>query len=366
MKFVHCADVHIGSPFSSEGLEESKLRRKSLCDAFSALIRETKSYKADILLIAGDLFENSYVSAEEIRFVIDELASLAPCRVFISPGNHDPYCDLSPYKTAVFPDNVHIFSRESISCVVLEELGACVYGYAFCSAQSTLKPLAGFSHDAGSMVGILVAHAETVAGSKYASITREEIQASRLDYIALGHIHDNDILHTEGKTSYMFSGCLEGRSFKECERKGAVFGEISNGEIYCEKRILSGRYYKILQLDCTGKNSVAELTEYIAGECAEFDSDCALRLVLNGNIDSSLDINEEDLRVALPKPFLLEVVNNTRPTFDFAVLESDRGIKGAFFEKLKPMLYSDDEREKRVAELALKYTLMAFDASKKR
>lgn len=45
----------------------------------------------DIMFIAGDLFEDEYVTKDTMLLIANELESLGKCRVFITPGNHDPY-----------------------------------------------------------------------------------------------------------------------------------------------------------------------------------------------------------------------------------------------------------------------------------
>jgi hypothetical protein len=54
------------------------------------------------------------------------------------------------------------------------------------------------------------------------------------------------------------------------------------------------------------------------------------------------------------------VENCTLPLLDFGELENDISIKGAVFRELLPRLESDDENERKIASMALKYALAAL------
>ena len=54
-----------------------------------------------------------------------------------------------------------------------------------------------------------------------------QLERSNLDYVALGHVHSFDGIHTVGKTTYAYSGIVEGRGFDECGEKGFIKGVIS-------------------------------------------------------------------------------------------------------------------------------------------
>ena len=62
------ADVHFDTPFSARFDErQARMRRNEMKNEFSALIRHAAA--ADLLLIAGDLFDSSYVREETLAFV---------------------------------------------------------------------------------------------------------------------------------------------------------------------------------------------------------------------------------------------------------------------------------------------------------
>ena len=61
--------------------------------------------------------------------------------------------------------------------------------------------------------------------SGYGPISPGDIAASRLDYLALGHIHQASGLQREGSTYWAYPGCPEGRGFDELREKKALYVE---------------------------------------------------------------------------------------------------------------------------------------------
>jgi len=86
VKIIHCADVHLDSPFVLNDLRDAELRRMELQSTFSSLIMYAKNYGARLFLISGDLFDDAYVSKNTANFILKEMASYPDCHFFIAPG----------------------------------------------------------------------------------------------------------------------------------------------------------------------------------------------------------------------------------------------------------------------------------------
>ena len=107
VRIVHTADLHLGSNYSSTP-EIAQERKQEQLENLSEIIGICKDRDADILLIAGDLFESVRVDAQMLAQVQDMLEE-SGVDVFISPGNHDPVVPDSCYNDPDWPLNVHIF-----------------------------------------------------------------------------------------------------------------------------------------------------------------------------------------------------------------------------------------------------------------
>ena len=155
LKILHCADIHLDSPFHSKTPEQSSLMRRELKKSFLSLINTVKSESIDVVMMAGDVFDTPYVSSETVRF-FKEAVSETPNTVFvISPGNHDPYCDGGVY-TGAFPSNVRIFTENQLSYTDIEGTDLRIYGYAFIGTNTLENcPFIGFRPEDESKINIL-------------------------------------------------------------------------------------------------------------------------------------------------------------------------------------------------------------------
>ena len=118
MKFVHIADLHMDSPFafldSKTGLGD--VRRLEQRQALKKVVQYVKENNIEYLFISGDLYEQEYIKESTIKYIDDQFRIIPDTKIFISPGNHDPYLNNSYYNTYSWSDNVHIFSRRF--CIV--------------------------------------------------------------------------------------------------------------------------------------------------------------------------------------------------------------------------------------------------------
>ena len=70
MKFVHCADVHIGMEFALNRIK-SKQRKVEILQSFLRIIEYCRDEAVDILLIAGDLFDSENVEDSVVKQIKD-------------------------------------------------------------------------------------------------------------------------------------------------------------------------------------------------------------------------------------------------------------------------------------------------------
>lgn len=125
----------------------------------------------------------------------------------------------------VFPDNVHVFTEESLDSISFDELNTVVYGYAFTSPNMTAAPFDSCRVEDPSKINILLAHCDMLqSSSDDCPVTKNQIESFGCDYAALGHIHNAPEVGKDNR--YAYCGCLEGRAFDELGPKGAVMVEI--------------------------------------------------------------------------------------------------------------------------------------------
>ncbi len=217
IKILHSADWHLDSPMLRHTPEQAKRLRQSLQSIPMLLAEACKNEKCDLVLLSGDLFDGDY-AADTLAIVKKALETMA-VPVFISPGNHDYVGEESPWLRETWPDNVHIFTHPAMEAVDVPELDCCVYGAGFIG-ENCMGLLQDFTphHTERYAVGVL--HGDpTQTDSPYCPITRQQVAASGLDYLALGHIHKGGFFRG-GKTLCAWPGCPMGRGYDEVGEKG--------------------------------------------------------------------------------------------------------------------------------------------------
>ena len=188
MKILHSADWHLCSPLQGRTPEQTQRLRRALLQIPGKVAALCRQEQCDLMLLSGDLFDGPH-DADSVRILKDALEEAA-VPVFITPGNHDFAAANSLWLTESWPKNVHIFSGEALTAVELPEHDCVVYGAAFTSPERSDEALAGFAASEDGRLHLLCLHGEVnVPDSRYGPITREQIAVSRLDYLALGHIH---------------------------------------------------------------------------------------------------------------------------------------------------------------------------------
>ena len=113
VKIVHTADLHFDTPFNEVDEKQRLINKEELKEVFKNIINFCKEKYVDILLLAGDIFDNLTLSRETIYFIENVFNDIKETRVFISPGNDDPYDNNSFYKRVV----VFIYASTNKFCI---------------------------------------------------------------------------------------------------------------------------------------------------------------------------------------------------------------------------------------------------------
>ncbi len=357
IKFLHASDFHLDSPFAGLTDEQARLRRRESRRTLERLTNYVNQNGVQIVLLAGDLFDGATTYRETIETLIGALGGIQ-ARVFIAPGNHDFYAARSPYATLSWPENVHIFRTREIERVELPELSCAVYGAAFTDAYQETGLLAGFAAPDDGLTHLMVLHGDlNAAEAKYDPVTREQIAASNLDYLALGHTHRFDGVQRAGRTAYAYSGCVEGRGFDECGDKGFLVGEAEPGKVDITFIPFAKRRYRVLTADVTG-TTPDEALQKAMPETAASD---ICRVIFTGETDErGVDIKSICERFA-PEFCHLEARDETRIRQDVWARAQEDSLRGLFLRELRGQYDAADEAQRRRIERAARFGLAALD-----
>ena len=355
LRFLHAADFHLDSPFVALGGQKAALRRQEQRKQLRELAELAQG--TDLVLLAGDLLD-SIRAYGETREALQEFFRCLPMPVFIAPGNHDAYIPQSPYTRMELPENVHIFTQTMPERVFLPELGCTVWGAAFRSERAE-APLRGFHAEKDGNLQLMVVHGEVTEGnSKYGPIAQEDIAASGLSYLALGHKHGFSGLQRAGKTWWAYPGCTLGRGFDETGEKGVILGSLDGEECTLEFRPLSGRMYRDLEVDVTGAET---LEQAVLADLSEDWREDILRVTLRGEWETKPE-TESLLRALEGCCWSLTLRDETRLTRDLWRMADEDTLRGAFLRILRKQYEAagDEEKRERITRAA-RYGLAALE-----
>ncbi|MBR5095038.1 MAG: DNA repair exonuclease [Oscillospiraceae bacterium] len=357
IKILHTADLHLDSPFEALPAGKAAIRRKEQRELLDAMARLAIKERVDLVLLCGDLLDNSdpyFETGEELARCLGTI----PAPVFIAPGNHDPWTPKSPYARLRLPDNVHVFTENAIRYFSLPSLKARVYGAAF--TEPRCGPLLrGFHAERKEGVtDILCLHGEVgVKDSPYGPISEEDLAQSGLHYAALGHIHKASGLRKAGDTWYSWPGCPEGRGFDETGEKTVSIVELENGQCRLRPVSIAGRRYEQLQVDVTGTAPLLAIHSALPD-----DTVCDVyRIILTGETETAPDLRR--LYADLGEMFFeLRLRDETRLRHSIWDCAGEGSLRGLFLGRLKKRYdEAGSEEERRKIEQAARWGLAALD-----
>ena len=356
--FIHAADFHLDSAFAALPAGRAVERRRESRELAFRLADYVNRRGVALVLLAGDLFDSAAPYRETGEALAEALGRMR-ARVFAAPGNHDWYGPGSPWVTVDWPENVHVFREEAMSSVEVPELGAVIHGAAFTGPERKTGALTGFSAPRDGKVHIGLLHGEAdPAEERYGPLRREEIAASGLDYLALGHIHKRGEPKRFGGTLCAWPGCPEGRGFDELGEKGFYEGAAGEGGVSLRFVPFARRRYEILDVDVTGKSPRSAVEEALPAHTA----DDLYRIRLTGEAGEG-GADAKALETALAGRFYaLEVRDCTRVAADVWARAGEDSLRGLFLRELRARWdAAEDDAARDAVVRAVRFGLAALD-----
>lgn len=354
MKFVHIADVHFDRPFTV--LEErglSEVRRLEQRNAFRKVIEYIKINNIPYLFICGDLYETEYVKQSTIEYINKMFNEIPETKIFIVPGNHDPYTKASPYMTFNFGNNVKIFKSnlEKIECGNVN-----IYGYGFEDFYMKSRQQEEIAIDKDK-INILLTHCDLDGAGKgdtrYNPILKSKLQNLGMDYIALGHIHKP--LYTD---NIVYSGSLISLGFDELGSHGMVVGEIEEESKRLELKFIpvDEKEFIEAEIDASDIFSREELIEKINKE--KFPDDKYIKTILTGS--RKIEIDLLGLLKYLTNQNIIKVKDRTKLEVDLNNLSLQNNLKGIFVKRILKKIEEEPQNKEKL-EKAIEIGLSAFN-----
>ena len=342
MRFIHLADVHFDMPFTllSERNNLGDLRRIEQRKIFKNVIEYIKKENIKYLFISGDLYEQNYVRETTIEFINEEFKKIPNAKIFISPGNHDPFLKNSYYNNYNWNENVYIFNSE-IKKYEFDEVD--IYGYGFNNFYSkTINTNIEIKNK--NKLNILITHADInaskISEEIYNPISQVELNNMGFDYVALGHIHKKCIFDK----NIVYPGSLVAEGFDELGEHGMMDVNLSKEKTDINFIKTDERVFEELNLDISEINSEEELIEKI--QDLKLEEDYLYKIILIGNKNFEININKI-IKLNINEK-IIKIKDETKINYNLDELKKQNNIKGMF---VREILNSDNINNYSEAEI---------------
>ncbi|MBU5593995.1 DNA repair exonuclease [Amphibacillus sp. MSJ-3] len=270
IKFIHCADLHLDSPFKGMSTLPDSLYQELKNSTFAALdnlVNLAIKEQVDFVLIVGDLFDQSVKSVyAEMQFIIAcQKLNKVNIPIYLSYGNHD-YLEARQH-TFTYPENVHIFESDQVEVKVFSKNGhplVGIHGFSYSeravldNKTTEFQPVEGLAYQIGMLHGSIQ---QSTEHDYYAPFQLSDLQTKNIDYWALGHIHKRAILSRN--PAIVYPGNTQSRSIKESGEKGCYLVELNQMETKLTFKALHAIQFDRLSVNVSDCQQVDQLYDLL-------------------------------------------------------------------------------------------------------
>ena len=340
MKIIHTADIHLDSPLC--GVADSRQRRAELLLALSNMSKYANNSGVKAIIIAGDLFDDQFVTAQTITSVAQIVAE-SNAAWYVLRGNHG---DMSPYMELKRQcPAVNFFGEEWTNYDLGENVALTGRELGVNDAEHWQKLSLNPQN-----FNILVLHGD-IDDDTYGQIDKKAISAQPIQYVALGHRHAF-AKHSFGRVAGAYSGVLEARGFDELAPAGFVVLDTNAKKLEFVSHPI--RRVETLQIDVSAVTTEFQLESLIDDSVSKVSADNYLNVVFCGQLAENVRLDAVASAKLKNRFFALRMQNNTTPKFDVEELKKEVSLRGEFV-KLALALPDETQRNEvlRLGLLAL-------------
>jgi DNA repair exonuclease SbcCD nuclease subunit len=328
-RLLHLADVHLGARHLDLGPAASRQRERQAA-ALRRAIDAGLEAQVDVALVCGDLFDSNAQPRRVVEAAATELRRLTErnVRVVIIPGIHDSWEAGSIYRVfdlrlmaglSEGSDLLTVLTPQRPD-VVFKDLDLVVYGRVAAVRRVARSPLADFTVHGDTRAGWRVAMIHGSLASPGTAerddveFTAEEVAASGLDYLALGHAHDWQT-GTSGGTTWASPGAVEPLGPGQEDRGRVAIVQLTERKgrrsVDVRDAVVGRTRYSTLELDAGEIGSHASLAPLLQRVA---DPDLVLDVRVTGSADHWIDIDPASLDRELGDAFLRVRVTDATTT----------------------------------------------------
>lgn len=349
MKFVHIADMHFDTPFTtlSSKTNFGKIRRLDQREALKKIIRYIKENEINYLFISGDFYEHQNIKQSTIEYINDQFKTIPETQIFITPGNHDPYLKNSMYNTFNWNSNVKIFTSKIEK---IETKDADIYGVGFEDFYCSTLNIENIQIENKDKINILITHGSLNASDKlqlqYNPLNKNKIKSLGFDYVALGHIHKPDYEEEENQ-NIVYPGSTISMGFDELGKHGLISANLTKTKLEISFIPIDDKEFAELEIDISSIKDIDELIQTINN--LKLDENKFYKIILIGKRNFEIDILELEKFNNIEN--IIKIKNKTTINYDFKDLINNHTLKGIFAEELLKQLKEENYTQEEINKI---------------
>ncbi|WP_164850151.1 metallophosphoesterase family protein [Clostridium prolinivorans] len=334
IKFIHTADIHLGSILHFKRKIKNNniidIRDNAVYNSFKKICDIAIDKNVDFIIISGDIYDKEARSVKGNSFFISQCKRLEEnnIMVFAIGGNHDP---INKYNELFnLPGNVHIFGFEKPEIYEFKDEYGKIYcriiGQSYRDNWDSRKMYSHYNLPKDNALNIALMHTQLDNSNNYVPCLPANLKAIEgIDYWALGHIHKYKII--DNNPFIIYPGIPQGRDLGEEGYGGIVFikaydNVIENIDFINTSDVL----WKKEEVDITGEKNIknlGDLEDFLYLKCENLIKDIkehsqyikgiAVRFIITGRGEIYNLILEKEDEI---REYLLDNLNNKYINYD--------------------------------------------------
>ncbi len=299
-------------------------------EALRKIINYIKNNDIPYLFISGDLYENEHIRESTIEYINSLFRQIPDTKIFIAPGNHDPYINNSFYNKFNWSKNVIIFSPY---IQMIEDEDADIYGLAFTDFNLEKLDINSLEIKNKDKINILLIHG-TIDGSEtnniYNPMKKTELKNLGFDYIALGHIHKPSY-NDEENQNIVYPGSTISLGFDELGKHGMIVGDLEKNHLELEFVPIDNREFKEIKLDISNLLDIEQIATEI--NRLNFEENVLYKVILTG--ERHFEINVYDLYKLNLDSKVIKLKDNTKTSINIEEISKENNLRGLFIKEIE-------------------------------
>lgn len=348
MKIMHCADIHLDSKMDSRlSSEQAGVRRQEILMTFHDSIEYAAEHGVKAVLIAGDLFDKRHIRKSVKDKVRQEFTTHSDMDFYYLRGNHDITDFLDDMD--VIPENLHLFAKDKWVSYQIPGEEIVITGREV-DAKSASDVASELVLDQ-SKTNIVMLHgmdSEYTAHDNSYVIDLTKLRGRYIDYLALGHLHTYRWEKLDDRGMLCYPGCLEGRGFDECGKKGFVILDINGNGVQDHEFVsLARREIHEIKTEVTSSDDLGAIVSGVSAQLESVPLKDIVRVVLTGRKDMNLEMDCDWIKERTDRGFFYyEVKDSTKADINYEIFEHDRSLKGTFVRTIQGLGMDEGEKAK--------------------